>query len=77
MQETNRSFDSRNLCKRLVPSRLHKLRQSKLPFVSRIDFIRSKLSIFSAHISGVSDGSAAVAAPPLSPAAPTALLTCR
>ena len=29
---------------------------SKLPFVSRIQFIRSKLSIFSVHVSGVDDG---------------------
>ena len=34
-------------------SRLHKLHESKLPFVSRIEFIRSKLPKFSTHISGV------------------------
>ena len=46
MRETNRSFDWRNSCKRLVPGRLHKSHESKLLFVSRIGFIRSKLSIF-------------------------------
>ena len=53
MRETNWSFDSCNSCKRLVPSRLHELHESKLQFVSRIEFIRSKLSNFSAHVSGV------------------------
>ena len=38
---------------RLVPSRSHELHESKFPFVSRIEFIRSKLSIFSAHVYGV------------------------
>ena len=33
----------------------HDLHESKLPFVSRIEFIRSKLSNFSAHVSGVSE----------------------
>ena len=50
MRESKRSFDSCNscnlLCKRLVPSRLHQLNESKLPFVSRIRIIRSKLSVF-------------------------------
>ena len=41
MRKTNGSFDSCNSCKRLVPSRLHKLHESKLPFVSRIEIIRS------------------------------------
>ena len=41
------------VCKRLVPSRLHELHESKFPFVSRIEFIRSKLSNFSAHVYGV------------------------
>ena len=41
--------------KRLVPSRLHKFYESKFPFVSRIEFIRSKLSNFSAHVYGVSE----------------------
>ena len=36
-------------------SRLHELHESKSPFVSHIQFIRSKLSNFSAHVSGVSD----------------------
>ena len=53
MRETNRNFDSCNSCKRLVPSRLHELHESKFPFVSRIEFIRSKLSNFSAHVYGV------------------------
>ena len=57
IRETNGSFDSCNSCKRLVPSRLHELHESKFPFVSRIEFIRSKLSNFSAHVYGVSVGS--------------------
>ena len=36
-------------------SRLHQLHESKFLFVSRIKFIRSKLSNFSAHVSGVTD----------------------
>ena len=52
MRETNESFDSCKSCKRLVPTRLHDLHESKLSFVSRIEFIRSKLSNFSAHVSG-------------------------
>ena len=51
IRETNGNFDSCNSCKRLVPSRLHALHESKFPFVSRIEFIRSKLSNFSAHVS--------------------------
>ena len=39
--------------KRLVPSRLHELHESKFPFVTRVEFIRSKLSNFYAHVSGV------------------------
>ena len=35
--------------------RLYELQESKLPFASRIEFIRSKLSHLSPHISGVSD----------------------
>ena len=31
----------------------HELHESKLPFVYRIEFIRSKLSNFSAHVSGI------------------------
>ena len=30
-------------------------KKSKFPFVSRIEFIRSKLSNFSAHVSGLRD----------------------
>ena len=33
-------------------SRLHEFHESKFPFVSRIEFIRSKLSNFSAHVYG-------------------------
>ena len=51
--ETNGNFDSCNPCKQLVSSRLHGLHESKFPFVSRIEFIRWKLSNFSAHVSGV------------------------
>ena len=43
-------------CKRLVPSRLHELHESKFPSVTRIEFIRSKLSNCSAHVSGDSAG---------------------
>ena len=53
IRETNGNFDSCNSCKRLVPSRLHELHESKFTFVSRIEFIRSKLSNFSAHVYGV------------------------
>ena len=53
IRETNGNSDSCNSCKRLVPSRLHELHESKFPFVSRIEFIRSKLSNFSAHVYGV------------------------
>ena len=55
IRETNGNFDSCNSCKRLVPSRLHELHESKFPFVSRIEFIRSKLSNFSAHVYGDTD----------------------
>ena len=51
IRETNGNFDSCNSCKRLVPSRLHELHEKNL-FVSRIEFIRSKLSNFSAHVYG-------------------------
>ena len=50
IRETNGNFDSCNSCKRLGTSRLHELHESKFPFVSRIEFIRSKLSNFSAHV---------------------------
>ena len=54
LRVTNGNFDSCNYCKRMVPSRLHDLHESKFPFVTRIEFIRSKLSNFSADVSGVS-----------------------
>ena len=54
IRETNGNFDSCNSCKRLGTSRLHELHESKFPFVSRIEFIRSKLSNFSAHVYGIS-----------------------
>ena len=53
IRETNGNFDWCKSCKRLGTSRLHELHESKFPFVSRIEFIRSKLSIFSAHVYGV------------------------
>ena len=56
MRETNGNFDTCNSRKRLVPSRLHELHVSKVPFVSRIEFICSKFSNFSAHVSGVTVG---------------------
>ena len=53
MRETNRSFDLCNSRKQLVPSLINELHESKLLFVSHIEFIRSKLSNFSADVSGV------------------------
>ena len=53
MRETNGSFYSCKSCKRLGASRFQELHESKLPFVSRIEFIRLKLSKFSVHVSGV------------------------
>ena len=50
MRATNGRFDSCKSCTRLTPSRSH---ESKLSFVSRIEFIRSRLSKFSAYVSGV------------------------
>ena len=50
IRETSENFDSCNSCKRLGISRLHELHESKIPFVSRTEFIRSKLSNFSAHV---------------------------
>ena len=55
MRETNGNFYSCNSCKQLVLSRLHTLYKSKSSFVSRVEFIRSKFSNFSAHVSGVAD----------------------
>ena len=53
IRETNQNFDSCNSCKRLVPSRLHELHESKFSLVSRIEFIRLQLSNFSVHVSGI------------------------
>ena len=55
IRETNGNFDSCDSCKRLGTSRLHELHESKFPFVSRIEFMRSKLSNFSAHVYGVTE----------------------
>ena len=67
IRETNGNFDSCNSCKRLGTSRLHELHESKFPFVSRIEFIRSKLSNFSAHVGirghSVGTGQSAVSMP--------------
>ena len=41
------------MSRKIRTSRLHELHESKFPFVSRIEFIRSKLSNFSAHVHGV------------------------
>ena len=62
IRETNGNFDSCNSCERLGTSRSHELHESKFPFVSRIEFIRSKLSNFSAHVYGVSTSGSAAAA---------------
>ena len=51
--KTNGRFDSCNSCKRLRTGRLHEVHESKCPFVSPIQFIRSKLSNLSARVSGV------------------------
>ena len=51
--ETNGSFDTCISCKQLVPSRLYEINVPNLSFVSRIKFIRSKLSNFPAHVSEV------------------------
>ena len=39
----------------LGPSSLHELHESKLTLVSRIDFFRSKVAFFPAHVTGVCD----------------------
>ena len=62
--EINGSFHSCNSCKRLGTSRLHELHESKIPFVSRIEFIRSKLSNYFPHVSGVISLRAAFLLPP-------------
>ena len=46
------SIDPCNSRKRFFPSRLHELHEPKVPFVSRIEFIRSKFSNLSAHVCG-------------------------
>ena len=46
IRETNGNFDSCNSCKRLIPSRLDELHESKFVFASLIEFICSKLSDF-------------------------------
>ena len=78
IRETNRNFDSCNSSKRLVPSRSHELHESKFPFVSRMEFIRSKLSNFSAHVYGsmrcLRCSPATPFAPTLSPPLPSARL---
>ena len=56
MRGTNENLESYNSSKRLVPIRLRELHESKFSFVLRIEFIRSKISNFSAHVSGVSIG---------------------
>ena len=56
MRVVNGNLDSCNSCKRQGTSRLHELYESKFPFVTRIEFILSKLSKLSAHVSGVSVG---------------------
>ena len=53
-------------------SRLHELHESKLSFVCRSEFIRSKLSNFSAHVSGV-----AVSAPYMMSSITTCTLDAR
>ena len=55
IRETNGNFDSCNLCKRLGTCRLHELHDSKSPFISRVEFIHSKLSNCSARVSGADD----------------------
>ena len=56
--------------KRLGTSRLHELHESEFPFVSRIEFIRSKVSNFSAHVSGVTDTAPALCRGRLLPPVP-------
>ena len=61
--EVNWSFDSCSSCKRLAPKRFDELLESKLPFVSRIEFIHLKLLNFSAHVSEVTVSSSAETIP--------------
>ena len=53
MRKQTEIFHSSNSCRRLETSRLHKLLESKFLFITRIEFICSKLSIFSAHVSEI------------------------
>ena len=55
MRVTNENCDSCNSYKCLEVSRLHVLHELKFSFVTRIGFILSKLTNFSAYVSGVSD----------------------
>ena len=57
MDETNGNFDPCN-SRNGWASRLHELHESKFSFVTRIEFIRSKFSNFSAHVSGLRTGPA-------------------
>ena len=57
MRATSENFDSCNSCKLLKTSCLHELHESNFSFVSRIEFIHSKLSFSSAHVSGVTNHS--------------------
>ena len=41
------------MSRKIRTSRLRELHESKFRFVSRVEFIRSKLANFSAHVSGV------------------------
>ena len=60
MKETE-IFTRNSICKRLNPSRLNVLHESNLPFVSRIELVRTKLSNCSAPVSGFSDAELAAA----------------
>ena len=53
-------------CRRLKISRLHELHVSKLTFVSRNEFVRSKLSNLSDPVSRVSDKNGSVVGAPRS-----------
>ena len=52
IRETNGSFDSCNPTVSRQMKNVNHERESNLPFVSRIEFIRFKLTNFSAHVSG-------------------------
>ena len=53
MSRTNRKFRTAGFQPFFYFYYFKILHESKFPFVSRIEFIRSKLSNFSAHVSGV------------------------